>query len=688
MRLNFKRYTAELAAAATLLTACYEDHTDLENQTTRIGVSPEIEAFQADGTAAVSGNSTFTSVVLVKSGTRISSMGWEAELVDWAPAVDESGPWMTLQRVPVVSEYTELAGPNTVAVTESGFELTVQPNPGYGRRCTLRITAEDGTVQDYELLQYGELADAAVTPVYESVEISFQGGPVDVPYTTNMGDRYAYSIAYEQGGPEGWLTAEHRAEGLLTLTAEPWDDMERDRRATLTITVGDDATSKASVDIPVVQLKRAEYYYVYGSALGEEAATALQMKRETDDTYRVDGFFFATADNLICINKDSRTGAPGWYLGADGKLKSWSADVTASDLTIEANGCRTLTVDFAAGTWSWTRRNSTPNCMPDEELAGYPTKDYPTAAGGVKTWMTVSLHWNGGPDIGSVKLGSGLVGGTKTGGYGKPSVTTEPYDVRNPAYDTVENGGSIEELRASDGTPLASKYGRLYSSFEAVTGQPNGALNKAYQIASPYGEPGQTLVDATGATVSIENILMATLAAADDDAKAEADHPVLKMQIQGICPYGWHIANLQDWRDLIWAAAQASKGSQYEIAASSASYKAIGGGSIANLSTILFDASWNTYSSGSPISPLAAEFGFNMFIQGWRLYDTGYNYGATSSDPRFYAWIPVLGQYTSKKAAFWRIYISGHTKTDMTLNDGFDLGNGSGAAIRCVKNYK
>ena len=38
----------------------------------------------------------------------------------------------------------------------------------------------------------------------------------------------------------------------------------------------------------------------------------------------------------------------------------------------------------------------------------------------------------------------------------------------------------------------------LYSSFEAVTGQPNGALNKAYQIASPYGEPGAVLVDATG----------------------------------------------------------------------------------------------------------------------------------------------------------------------------------------------
>ena len=59
--------------------------------------------------------------------------------------------------------------------------------------------------------------------------------------------KYAYAIAYEEGGAEGWLTAEHRGEGLLTLIAEPWDDMERDRRATLTITVGDDETSKAAV---------------------------------------------------------------------------------------------------------------------------------------------------------------------------------------------------------------------------------------------------------------------------------------------------------------------------------------------------------------------------------------------------------------------------------------------------------
>ena len=158
MRLNFKKYMAGLATAATLLlTACYEDHTDLEDRTTRIRISPEIEAFEADGTASVSGNSNVTSVVLVKVGTRVSRMEWEAELVDWMPSVDETGPWATIQRVPVVSQYTEIAGPNTVAVTQSGFELTALPNTGYGRRCTVRITAEDGTVQDYEPVSYTHL---------------------------------------------------------------------------------------------------------------------------------------------------------------------------------------------------------------------------------------------------------------------------------------------------------------------------------------------------------------------------------------------------------------------------------------------------------------------------------------------------------------------------------------------------
>lgn len=86
--------------------------------------------------------------------------------------------------------------------------------------------------------------------------------------------------------------------------------------------------------------------------------------------------------------------------------------------------------------------------------------------------MTVSLHWNGGPGIEAVKLGSGLVGGSKTGGYGKPSDTTVPYDVRNPAYDTAENGGGIRRLRANDGTPLASNTAGCIPLSRLLRGSP------------------------------------------------------------------------------------------------------------------------------------------------------------------------------------------------------------------------
>ena len=51
-----------------------------------------------------------------------------------------------------------------------------------------------------------------------------------------------------------------------------------------------------------------------------------------------------------------------------------------------------------------------------------------------------------------------------------------------------------------------------------------------------------------------------------------------------------------------------------------------------------------------------------------------------------YAIIPMRGQYTAKKKAAWRVYTTGNGS--MTVDDGFDFGNGCGAAIRCVKNYK
>ena len=673
---------ALMPALSLTAVSCYDDGTDICETATRISISSEIEQFSADGTTA-SGNESFTAAVVVNAGTAKSDMEWKAEVVDAAA-------WATVSRISVVSQYTQISGSEIYTVKEPGIEVAAQPNTEYRRSFAVKITAADGTAEIYEFTQLGLKADAEVTSTAKTIDFPAAGDAIEVTYTTNMGDLYAYDIVYD-GASKDWLTATHEGEGRLMLTAEAWTSQSENRTATLTITVGSPATSMASLEIPVTQLRSDTYYYMYGGSVGETRENAVSMTKVSEGIYTVQGFFFETEGNVVCFNKNTRSESyPVYYLAAGGSVATSSEAVAASDLDIEANGVRTLTVDFNEMTWSWERKNTVGTSMPDSELALYPTKAYITQSGTFKTWMTVSLHWNGGDKVGQIKLGSGLVGGHQTGGYGSDNKTT-PYDVRNPAYDTVENGGMIEELMADDGQTLASKYGRLYSTYEMITGQPNGALNDAYYRPSPYGEPGATLVDAAGGTYTVENILTGALlnydASPAGDAKAETDHPNLKMQIQGICPYGWHIANMQDWKDLIYAASVASQGSEYEVPVSAASYRAMGGGTIANFASILYDQAWNSYTTGTKISSRAEAFGFNMFIQGWRLYATGYDYGATDETPRFYEVIPVLGQYTSSKSAFWRVYVTGKG-ADMTVNDGFDIGNGSGSALRCVKNYK
>ena len=109
-------------------------------------------------------------------------------------------------------------------------------------------------------------------------------------------------------------------------------------------------------------------------------------------------------------------------------------------------------------------------------------------------------------------------------------------------------------------TTRASVYGRLYSSYETLTGDPAGALSAALLMPFPLGGAGTVVVDAVGNSITLEPILKADLkdyAASDGgNTQAEADHPSLSMQVQGICPYGWHIANMSDWKDLIYAVAE------------------------------------------------------------------------------------------------------------------------------------
>lgn len=678
-------------ACATLFCAvsCYDDGTDCFDTGTRISISPEAESFRADGTTA-SGNESFTAAVIVNAGSSVSDMAWEVS----APA---AAAWATVRRTVVTSIFEE-AGGGIHDLSAEGFEIAVEPNTEYRRTVRVTIAAADGTTAGFEFMQLGLKADAEVSSETERLVFMAPGESKELTYTSNMGDVYKYEVVYGAGSAD-WLTVEDKGVGSLAVTAAQWDDQEKPRTATLRITVGSAETSLATLEIPVTQNAAYDYYYMYGaSADALPVAEAYELTRTAVGEYTGTLYFLRSSDgrNPVLLNKNGRTPAyPCYALAQDGTVKelaSAEAEVPAGP-EIDVDGVRNFSVDFNAMTWSWGRV-STSNCMPDELVATYPTKAYVTRDGGTKTWMTVGLHWDGGAAIGRYKLGSGLVSGHQTGGYGNVA----PYDARNPEFDTEENGGKVVEAKDGSGRPLAEIYGRLYSSCEQLTGSPNGALNpceggSSAMINSPLGEPGATLIDAVGDVYVLESIMPADLtlyaASAAGDAQAEAEHPNLKMQIQGICPYGWHIANLQDWKDLAYAAFKAGA-ADYPVAESMASYRAFGGGTLTNFAALLFTADWNIYNPTCPaekISTAAADFGFNMFSQGWRLYKTGYDYGPGDNDPRMYAFIPLIGDYSAKKKAGWRIWNQGR-EANMRTNGGFDFGNGCGAAVRCVKNYK
>ena len=605
--------------------SCYDDGTDCFDTATRISLYPDVELFNADGTTA-SGNESFVSAVTVNVGPAVSDMAWEA-------SVPASAAWATVRRTTVASIFEEAAGGARHDLSADGIELVLQPNTEYRRTVVVTIAAADGTTADYEFTQLGQKADAAVTSETAQLVFMAAGGSETVTYTSNMGDAYAYEVVYGEGSAD-WLT------------------------------VGD----------------------------------AYELTRKAAGEYTGTLYFLRSADggNPVLLNKNGRTVSyPCYALTKEGTVAEIPTAETQlpAGPDIDIDGVRRFTVDFNAMTWSW-ERVTTPNCMPDTEVAAYPTKAYVTRDGGTKTWMTVGLHWAGDATIGRYKLGSGLVSGHQTGGYGNEA----PYASRNPAYDTEENGGSIVEAKDGSGRPLAETYGRLYSSYESLTGSANGALNaceggSSVLINCPFGEPGTTLIDAVGDRYVLESIMPADLAVyaatAAGDAQAEAEHPNLKMQIQGICPYGWHIANMQDWKDLVWAA-HAQGAADYPVDAATATYRAFGGGTLTNFAALLFTSDWNIYNPDCPaekISTAAADFGFNMFSQGWRLYKTGYDYGPGDNDPRMYSFIPLIGDYSATKKAGWRIWNQSR-EANMRTNGGFDFGNGCGGAVRCVKNYK
>ena len=140
--------------------------------------------------------------------------------------------------------------------------------------------------------------------------------------------------------------------------------------------------------------------------------------------------------------------------------------------------------------------------------------------------------------------------------------------------------------------------------------------------------------------------------------------------------------------NMLYVAESLKSYSDYPVAAATASYGAMTSGNAANVAAHLRCKEWQDaeFNPATVISNGAEAFAFNLYPQGWRLYKSGYDYCANSGNVRFYCLIPMMGQTTASKMALWRAYCT--TSADMVFDDGFDVGNGSGAAVRCVKNYE
>ena len=462
--------------------------------------------------------------------------------------------------------------------------------------------------------------------------------------------------------------------------------------------MGSDATSKASVDIKINQLKNDVFYYLFGASADVDRANAVQMTKVSDGVYTFKGFIFNAGTNVVCLNMGTRSEVyPVYYLKNDGTIGSSDAAVTTSDLVVPANGIYMLTADFNAMTWTMNPVVKVSGCMPDSELPNYPTKDYPTEAGGVKTWMTVSLHWDGGAGTGTYKIGTGLAAGSGTGAY--PIASTTTPIVRDPANETQENGGNLVELTCKDNASvtMASRYGRLYTQTEMITGAAKGGLELAQWINFPQGEPGETYVDDAGLEMTLACVPAAKLityeATHAGDLQAEAENPTLKIQIQGICPFGWHIANMQDWKDLIYAMS-AVNAADYPVAAVNATYNKIASVlKIPNAAALLYGSAWQaqtTLGTAPAMSTEAATFGWNMFPTGWRLISGGWQYGPDDSTkkPGFMAAIPLMSDSNGDGARHrtWRVVVTGQGSI-LTFAATHVVGEGSATAVRCVKNY-
>ena len=615
-------YTAALLSAAMLLAGCYSTDTDddLLSTATLISIYPSTVSV---GSAAATQNVVVTLAPKSKRN------------LDWSGSVQSA--WVTAVR-------EKVPGESTGTVYEDAVVLVFLENMAYKRQTTLTITASDGTVLEVPVVQKGIYADAYVKAAPESLTFMAENPqPAAVAIDTNMDTFAAVSDS-------DWCTVVDNGDGTITVTCTEYGDNTADRTAEITVTAGTPDTSEARTVIPVTQLRKDVYCYLYGSGVPKYPTREKwgQMTKLSDRVY-VDSVYVKNGRFSVYTTEGDT-----YHLDGAGNLSA-----AETDLTVDVAGLRIVTLNLNEKTYS-IERITTPNCLPDSEVAKYATSTY-TANGRTKVWMRAGLDWNGGENIGGIKLGSRMVSdANNVGGY--TSNVSSYETVRVSDYDEVESGG-----KAQGEVEMSAKYGRIYTLTEFLTGTPKAAVELARLLTDWPAQyrPGSTFVDAVGNDIPVSSVK--SLASADFE-----NTPSLSMQIQGICPYGWHVANVQDFYDMLCAAAAAKGVTPNPLSAM------IGKWSVPDV--LRSAEGW----SAAPTRHAAADaFGFDFFPQGRRLFKSGYQYYASRGE----MFICHPGGLSSGVYQCWRINALTNNAADLTVSTTYNIGDCS-ASFRCVKNYE
>lgn len=615
-------YTAALLSAAMLLAGCYSTDTDddLLSTATLISIYPSTVSV---GSAAATQNVVVTLAPKSKRN------------LDWSCSVQSA--WVTAVR-------EKVPGESTGTVYEDAVVLAFLENTAYKRQTTLTITASDGTVLEVPVVQKGIYADAYVKAAPESLTFMAENPqPAAVAIDTNMDTFAAVSDS-------DWCTVVDNGDGTITVTCTEYGDNTADRTAEITVTAGTPDTSEARTVIPVTQLRKDVYCYLYGSGVPKYPTREKwgQMTKLSDRVY-VDSVYVKNGRFSVYTTEGDT-----YHLDGAGNLSA-----AETDLTVDVAGLRIVTLNLNEKTYS-IERITTPNCLPDSEVAKYATSTY-TANGRTKVWMRAGLDWNGGENIGGIKLGSRMVSdANNVGGY--TSNVSSYETVRVSDYDEVESGG-----KAQGEVEMSAKYGRIYTLTEFLTGTPKAAVELARLLTDWPAQyrPGSTFVDAVGNDIPVSSVK--SLASADFE-----NTPSLSMQIHGICPYGWHVANVQDFYDMLCAAAAAKGVTPNPLSAM------IGKWSVPDV--LRSAEGW----SAAPTRHAAADaFGFDFFPQGRRLFKSGYQYYASRGE----MFICHPGGLSSGVYQCWRINALTNNAADLTVSTTYNIGDCS-ASFRCVKNYE